>query len=335
MEGEAALAPTEGSIWAVRLQRRPALGGPRSDAACLPAARQIQIPQTKRNRIMKLIFVWVCRHFGISQLHLPPDPAPAASSINLPPSHVPWIQSHSLGGQASPLSISNQAPSADPKSMAGGNKSTGNAARSRKRVEATILKRSRDGSAFTRCEACNKDVPVVLIDMHSCSLDAKIRETLEAQVVERTIEVTKPADRKKPAKAGAANKDGKRKRTPTAFFLFMDDFRKEFKAANPDNKNVATVAKEGGERWKSMTDEEKKPYQDKAAELKAHAENGEGSGENNVAAEKPKADDTEGGQEVDQPAKRLRRKVDDEDEACDEEDEDEKNVLDDDLDDDM
>lgn len=150
MEGEAALAPTEGSIWAVRLQRRPALGGPRSDAACLPAARQIQIPQTKRNRIMKLIFVWVCRHFGISQLHLPPDPAPAASSINLPPSHDPWIQSHSLGGQASPLSISNQAPSADPKSMAGGNKSTGNAARSRKRVEATILKRSRDGSAFTR-----------------------------------------------------------------------------------------------------------------------------------------------------------------------------------------
>jgi hypothetical protein len=34
-------------------------------------------------------------------------------------------------------------------SMAGG-KSGGNAARSRKRVEATVLKRSRDGSAFTR-----------------------------------------------------------------------------------------------------------------------------------------------------------------------------------------
>jgi high mobility group protein B3 len=67
------------------------------------------------------------------------------------------------------------------------------------------------------------------------------------------------------------------------------------------------VAKEGGERWKSMTDEvspesesvefptlalhsfihamlfifldqEKKPYIEKAAELKAEAENGEGSG---------------------------------------------------------
>jgi hypothetical protein len=89
--------------------------------------------------------------------------------------------------------------------------------------------------------------------MHSCSLDAKIRMTLgqrlsslpcflqpiptclptqaaakifdfsssEAQVVEKTVEVTKP-ERKKPSKtAAAASKDPKRKRTPTAFFLFM------------------------------------------------------------------------------------------------------------------
>ncbi|CAL5009356.1 unnamed protein product [Urochloa decumbens] len=237
---------------------------------------------------------------------------------------------------SNPIPVARQAKQIP--SMAGG-KSTGNAARTRKRVEATVLKRSRDGSAFTRCEACNKDVPVVLIDMHSCSLDAKIRMTLEAQVVEKTVEVTAKADRKKPAaKGGAANKDSKRKRTPTAFFLFLEDFRKEFKAANPDNKSVSTAAKEAGEKWRSMTDQEKKPYVDKATELKALAENGEGSGENNVAAEKAKADDTEGDkdQEVDQPAKRRRRrKVDDEDEAGDREDEDEKNELENDLDDDM
>ncbi|AQK57946.1 nucleosome/chromatin assembly factor D [Zea mays] len=212
--------------------------------------------------------------------------------------------------------------------MAGG-KSTGNAARSRKRVEATVLKRSRDGSAFTRCEACNKDVPVVLIDMHSCSLDEKIRMTLEAQVVEKTVEVAS-ADRKKSSAKGGGNKDAKRKRSPTAFFLFMDDFRKEFKATHPDNKSVATVAKEGGERWKSMTDEEKKPYIEKAAELKAEAENGEGSGENNVATKKAKTDD----QEVDQPAKKLRKCKalhEDEDDDGDQEDEDEKNELDDDM----
>ena len=39
----------------------------------------------------------------------------------------------------------------------------------------------------------------------------------EAQVVEKTVEVTKP-ERKKPSKTA---KDPKRKRTPTAFFLFM------------------------------------------------------------------------------------------------------------------
>ncbi|CAL4996045.1 unnamed protein product [Urochloa decumbens] len=257
-------------------------------------------------------------------------------SIRRPPSRPllsqPPISSSLLQGKA-------KQSQADPISSMAGGKSTGNAARTRKRVEATVLKRSRDGSAFTRCEACNKDVPVVLIDMHSCSLDAKIRMTLEAQVVEKTVEVTAKADRKKPAtKGGAANKDSKRKRTPTAFFLFLEDFRKEFKAANPDNKSVSTAAKEAGEKWRSMTDQEKKPYVDKATELKALAENGEGSGENNVADEKAKADDTEGDkdQEVDQPAKRRRRrKVDDEDEAGDQEDEDEKNELEDDLDDDM
>jgi hypothetical protein len=29
-------------------------------------------------------------------------------------------------------------------------------------------------------EACNKNVPVVLIDLHSCSLDSKIRDSLGA-----------------------------------------------------------------------------------------------------------------------------------------------------------
>ncbi|KAI3713943.1 hypothetical protein L1987_72531 [Smallanthus sonchifolius] len=59
---------------------------------------------------------------------------------------------------------------------------------------------------------------------------------------------------------------------PSFFFVehfnLQDDFRKTFKEANPDNKKVAVVAKEGGEKWKSMTDEEKKPYIERAAELK-------------------------------------------------------------------
>ncbi|KAG6399117.1 hypothetical protein SASPL_140591 [Salvia splendens] len=45
------------------------------------------------------------------------------------------------------------------------------------------------------------------------------------------------------------------KHWPCAFNL--DDFRKSFKEANPDYKKVATVAKEGGEKWKALSDDVK------------------------------------------------------------------------------
>ncbi|XP_008810905.2 high mobility group B protein 7-like [Phoenix dactylifera] len=189
--------------------------------------------------------------------------------------------------------------------MAGASSKT-NPPRARKRVEAetNTLKRARDGSAFTRCEACNKDVPVVLIDMHSCSLDSKIRMSLEAQVVEKAAEVNKPVERKRAAPAERKERKGKKekkskdskapKRPPTAFFLFMDDFRKQYKEAHPDSKSVATVAKEGGEKWKSMTDEERKPYLDRAAELKAEYEKEkEKSNEENEEEEKEELEGSE------------------------------------------
>ncbi|KAJ7954626.1 High mobility group B protein like [Quillaja saponaria] len=175
--------------------------------------------------------------------------------------------------------------------MAGRGSSKPNPPKSRKRVDAAespasvaSLVRGKDGSAFARCEECSKDVPVALINMHSCSLEAKIKMNLESQVVETPAEVKKPAERKrtkstepkpKKAKLGKSKKDkdpNMPKRPPTAFFLFMDDFRKEFKEANPNSKDVKVVAKEGGVRWKSMTDEEKKHYLDKVAELKAEYE---------------------------------------------------------------
>ncbi|XP_049354037.1 high mobility group B protein 7-like isoform X2 [Solanum verrucosum] len=159
--------------------------------------------------------------------------------------------------------------------MAGGGASTkasnGGPTRVRKRVEvesaaaAASLKRAKDGSAFARCEECSKDVPIALISFHNCSLDAKIKMNLEAQVVENQTEVKKPAAKSKEKSTEPKPKREKKpknpnapKRPPTAFFVFMDDFRQTFKAANPDCKSVSTVAKEGGEKWKSMTDEVKK-----------------------------------------------------------------------------
>ncbi|XP_071722962.1 high mobility group B protein 7-like [Rutidosis leptorrhynchoides] len=171
--------------------------------------------------------------------------------------------------------------------MAAGRSSTSNPPKSRKRVEAesstsatatataASLLRAKDGSAFAKCDECNKSVPVALISMHSCSLDAKIKMNLEAQVVEMPSEVNKPAERKRSASSQPRSKKAKTetskkgKRPPTAFFTFMDDFRKEYKEAHPDAKGVKEVAKEGGEKWRKMSDEEKQKYKDKAAALKA------------------------------------------------------------------
>ncbi|CAN6549861.1 unnamed protein product [Malus baccata var. baccata] len=152
----------------------------------------------------------------------------------------------------------------------GGGSMKSNPTKARKRVEATeteenslsmstapppSLVRGKDGSAFARCDECNKDVPVALITMHSCSLDAKIKLNLKAQVVERPPEVKKKppteTQRKRFTTATSQPKMSKRakkdkdpnapKRPLTAFFLFLDDFRKSYKEANPDSKGVKTV----------------------------------------------------------------------------------------------
>ncbi|XP_030924511.1 HMG1/2-like protein [Quercus lobata] len=57
----------------------------------------------------------------------------------------------------------------------------------------------------------------------------------------------------KKAKTDKKSKDPNApKRPQTAFFLFMDDFRKTYKEENPDSKGGKEVAKEGGEKWKSL-----------------------------------------------------------------------------------
>ncbi|XP_067119024.1 high mobility group protein DSP1-like [Centruroides vittatus] len=51
----------------------------------------------------------------------------------------------------------------------------------------------------------------------------------------------------------------KPKRPGTTFMLFMADLRKEMAGREPEG-GVAALAKLGGERWRSMTEEEKRPY---------------------------------------------------------------------------
>ncbi|PIA59383.1 hypothetical protein AQUCO_00400335v1 [Aquilegia coerulea] len=45
----------------------------------------------------------------------------------------------------------------------------------------------------------------------------------------------------------------KPKRPPSAFFVFLEDFRKTFKQEHPTVKAVSAVGKAAGEKWKSMS----------------------------------------------------------------------------------
>ena len=53
------------------------------------------------------------------------------------------------------------------------------------------------------------------------------------------------------------------KRARTAFNFFLDAFREEYKRDHPDAKGVVGVTKAGSERWKSMSEEEKLPFEER------------------------------------------------------------------------
>lgn len=60
----------------------------------------------------------------------------------------------------------------------------------------------------------------------------------------------------------------KPKRPASAFFIFMEDFRVQYKQKHPNNKSVAAVGKAGGDKWKSMSEAEKAPFAAKAEKRK-------------------------------------------------------------------
>ncbi|CAA7013757.1 unnamed protein product [Microthlaspi erraticum] len=57
------------------------------------------------------------------------------------------------------------------------------------------------------------------------------------------------------------------KKPPTAFFYFLEDFRKQCQEQNPEGvKSMREIGKTCGEKWKTMTYEEKVKYYDIATE---------------------------------------------------------------------
>ncbi|CAA0834916.1 High mobility group B protein 3 [Striga hermonthica] len=70
----------------------------------------------------------------------------------------------------------------------------------------------------------------------------------------------------------AAKDPNKPKRPQSAFFVFMEGFRKQYKEKHPKNKSVSVVGKAGGEKWKSMSDEEKAQFVEVANKRKKEYE---------------------------------------------------------------
>ncbi|KAH1065876.1 hypothetical protein J1N35_030863 [Gossypium stocksii] len=87
------------------------------------------------------------------------------------------------------------------------------------------------------------------------------------------LAVNKKSSAKAGKKSGKAAKDpNKPKRPASAFFVFMEEFREQYKKEHPKNKSVAAVGKAGGDKWKSLSDAEKAPYIAKAEKRKVEYE---------------------------------------------------------------
>ena len=87
------------------------------------------------------------------------------------------------------------------------------------------------------------------------------------------LSVNKTGATKAGKKSKKAAKDpNKPKRPASAFFVFMEEFRKQFNKENPNNKAVSAVGKAAGQKWKSMTEADKAPYVAKAEKRKADYE---------------------------------------------------------------
>jgi len=141
----------------------------------------------------------------------------------------------------------------------------------------------------------------------------KTRKVEDKDIKKRKSVAKEPRAKKSKAakKATKAAKDPNApKRPPTAFFIFLNEFRKTFKEEHPDVKGVTMVGKAGGEKWKDMSEAEKQPYVSKAAQKKTEYDK-------TLAAYKQKQDDDEDEAEAEESDK-SKSEINDDDEDEDE-----------------
>ncbi|EOY07223.1 hypothetical protein QUC31_011456 [Theobroma cacao] len=99
-----------------------------------------------------------------------------------------------------------------------------------------------------------------------------LRPADDRKVGKRKALVDQSSIRKAKKERRAMKDPNKPKRPPSAFFVFLEEFRATFKKENPNVKAVSAVGKAAGEKWKSLSEDEKAPYEAKAAKRKADYE---------------------------------------------------------------
>ncbi|XP_044507275.1 high mobility group B protein 1-like [Mangifera indica] len=126
------------------------------------------------------------------------------------------------------------------------------------------------------------------------------------------LKAVKSSNKRAKNAKSAKNDPNKPKRPPSAFFIFLGEFRKVYKQEHPNIKAVSAVGKAGGEKWKSFTDSEKAPYEAKAAKGKSEYE------KLMAAYNKKKESSEDDGEEEEQESEKSKSEEEDEEEDEDE-----------------
>ncbi|CAL5025949.1 unnamed protein product [Urochloa decumbens] len=115
-------------------------------------------------------------------------------------------------------------------------------------------------------------------------------------------------------------KAGGPKRGLTPFFAFLAEFRPQYLEKHPESKGVKDVTKAAGEKWRSMSDEEKAKYRGgKPQEEKASKP---ANKKKSTSSKKAKTDGGEGDDA--EGSDKSKSEVEDDDEQDGNEDEDEE-----------
>jgi len=59
-------------------------------------------------------------------------------------------------------------------------------------------------------------------------------------------------------------------RPPTAYFMFLNTFRKDYKSRNPEVSGIKEMSQEAGEKWRAMDQDAKEPFEAKARAAKEY-----------------------------------------------------------------